>query len=346
MLKTPLALLPVLGFLAALVLMDSFKLVPLKAVLRAILAGAAAALLCAQANDALIGALGLPVSSYSRYLAPALEELAKGLYVAYLVRRQRVGFLVDAAIYGFAVGAGFALLENVDYLWALQRAPTSLWLVRGLGTALLHGGSAALFAMLGKSLADRHPERGLLVFLPAWAAAAALHSAFNHFILPPLAATAVLLMVLPALLVLVFSRSERATREWLGVGFDTDVELLKLLSSGGAGQTRIGGYLRSLRARFPGLVVADMSCLLRVQLELSVRAKGLLMAREAGIAMPVGRDVRSAFEELRYLEKSIGPTGLLALNVVLTRSSRDLWELYILEQASQERTPGTAGGGL
>jgi hypothetical protein len=50
--------------------------------------------------------------------------------------------------------------------------------------------------------------------------------------------------------------------------------------------------------------------------------------------MPIGRDVRAAFDELSYLERSIGRTGLLALKPVLSRNSRDLWELYVLEQAS------------
>ena len=332
--KAPLALLPVLGFLGVLVLMDSFKLVPLRAVARSIAAGGLAALACARVNETLLAGLGLPVETVSRYAAPLIEEAMKALWVVYLVDRRRVGFLVDAAIHGFAVGAGFALVENVEYLAALPRAPLLLWVVRGLGTAVLHGATTSIMAVVSKGLADRRPRLRLAVFVPGWAAAAAIHSLYNHFVLPPLAATAALLVVLPLALLFVFELSEAATREWLGTGFDTDVEVLRLIASPGGVNTRVGSYLRSLRTRFPGLVVADMLCLLRLQLELSLRAKGLLMAREAGVAMPVGRDVRAAFGELRYLERSIGRTGLLALKPVLSRNSRDLWELYVLEQAS------------
>jgi hypothetical protein len=314
--------------------MDSFKLVPFRAVLRAILVGGVAALCAVRVNDILVTVPDLSPGTFSRYVAPLIEEVLKAAYVVYLVDRRRVGFLVDAAIYGFAVGAGFALVENVDYLLSLPRAGVFLWIVRGFGTALLHGGTTATLAVLSMGLADRHPDRRFGVFVPGVFAAVALHSLYNHFVLPPVAATAALLVVLPLVLFVVFERSEAATREWLGFGFDTDIEVLRLVTSSGGSQTRVGSYLRSLRARVPGLVVADMLCLLRLQLELSIRAKGLLMAREAGVEMPVGKDVRAAFQEMRYLERSIGPTGLLALKPILGRGSRDLWELYMLEQAS------------
>ena len=40
----------------------------------------------------------------------------KALIVVVLIRTHRIGFLVDAAILGFAVGTGFALVENLYYL--------------------------------------------------------------------------------------------------------------------------------------------------------------------------------------------------------------------------------------
>ena len=75
-----------------------------------------------------------------------------------------------------------------------------------------------------------------------------------------------------------------------------------------------------------------MLCLLRIHLELSIRAKGLLLAREAGFEAPVGEDVRANLQELRYLEGAIGRTGLLALKPILRRSSRDLWQVCLLER--------------
>lgn len=333
MLKALLALVPVLAFLAALVLMDSYKLVPLRAVLRAVVVGALAAVACGASSAALLEATGVEVSVYSRYFAPPLEELAKAAWIAWLILRRKVGFLVDAAILGFAVGAGFALVENVEYLRALETPNLLVWAVRGFGTAVLHGAATAIFAILGKSLVDRRAETEVLDLVPGFVVAVAIHSVYNHFLLPPLAATAILLALLPPLVILAFGRSEQATREWLGLGMDTDVELLQSIRSGQIGGTRVGGYLRSLTSRFPGPVVADMLCLLRIHLELSIRAKGLLLAREAGLPVVVGADVRANLDELRYLEKAIGPTGLLAMKPIRRQSSRDLWQLHVLADA-------------
>src|SRR4029450_1898003 len=106
------ALLPVLLFLGLLVLLDSFKLVAPRSVLIALVAGAIAALAGAQLNAWLFDATQMSPVLFSRYAAPFTEEGLKALWVVILLRRGRVGFLVDAAILGFAVGAGFRALEH------------------------------------------------------------------------------------------------------------------------------------------------------------------------------------------------------------------------------------------
>ncbi len=333
MVKALVALLPVIAFLAALLLLDSFKLLSRRSIGQALLAGAAAALVGGLLHGALIAAWPLGPAVLSRYVAPFTEELLKALWIVWLFRRQRVGFLVDAAILGFAVGTGFALVENVEYLVAIAEPKLFLWMVRGFGTAVLHGATTAILALVSKGLTERRPEASFAAFLPGLCAAAGLHSLFNHFLLPPLAGTALLLVVLTPVLLLVFERSEQATRSWLGVGLDDELELLDSILSGGVLATRIGAYLRSLLARFRGETVADMLCLLRIHLELSIRAKGLLLARESGFAVPVGEDVRANLRELSFLEGAIGRTGLLAVKPILRRSSRDLWQIYMLQEA-------------
>jgi hypothetical protein len=64
--------------------------------------------------------------------------------------------------------------------------------------------------------------------------------------------------------------------------------------------------------------------------ELAVRAKGVLMMREAGFDAPADLTLKAKFEELRYLERSIGKTGLRALDPFLDTSMRDLWQLNML----------------
>jgi RsiW-degrading membrane proteinase PrsW (M82 family) len=327
------ALLPVLIFLVILYLMDSFKLVAPRAVGGALVAGALCALAALALHAWLLPASGLSAGKFSRYIAPITEETLKAVYVVVVLRQRRLGFLVDAAVLGFAVGTGFAVVENLDYLRQLRNQGLVLWVVRGFGPALLHGTSTTLFAILVKNFTDRHPERWWSGVAAALGVAVLFHSLFNHFPMPPIVAACVLLVVLPTLVTVVFGRSERATREWVGEGLDLDVELLNLVTSAEFGRTRLGAYLVQLRDRFPGPVVADMFCLLRLELELGIRAKGMLMARQQGFEIPPDPDVKARLQERRYLQRSIGPTGLLALKPLRVAGDRDDWHTYLLEQA-------------
>jgi RsiW-degrading membrane proteinase PrsW (M82 family) len=330
-LSLALGLLPVLAFLIGLVGLDSYKLLRLRSLLAMLGLGAAAAVASWLINQALL-ARGLDPLLLARYAAPIFEETLKAAVVIVALRRNRIGFLVDAAIRGFAVGAGFAAVENIQFFLELDDPDILTWVIRGFGTAVMHGGVTAMATILAKHAADVRGHAGPRSFLPPLGLAIALHSLFNHFLLTPQQSAVVLLIVLPILFVLVFRSSQRSTRAWLGIGFDTDSELLEMIGSGRASQTRIGAYLTSLRNRFEPEVLVDMLCLLRLQLELSVKAKGMLLAREAGFDVKPAEDAREQLEELRHLERSIGRTGMIALRPMINVSSRDLWQLYLLEK--------------
>jgi hypothetical protein len=274
----------------------------------------------------------MELSLYSRYVAPGLEETLKAAYIAYLMARSRVGFVVDAAIFGFGIGAGFAFLENLYYLQVNPEASIWTWIVRGFGTAVMHGGATAIFAMVARALHNRVDAFRVSLLLPGLVVAILLHSFYNHFILQPLLATGLIVLVFPYVAMAIFRQSERDTRNWLGSGFDTDQELLRAMRAGQMSETPVGKYLRSLRERFSPEVIVDMLCLLRLRAELGIRAKGLLMMREAGFEPEPTAGVRDTFEELRYLEKSIGRTGMLAIHPFIHTSTRDLWQLNLLDE--------------
>lgn len=337
MLAALVALVPVLLFLSLLVVLDSFKLVKTSAVALAISAGMAAAALAIPVTQALEALSHASPAVVVRYLGPLVEETLKLVLIAALLYRKRIGFPVDAGVLGFAVGAGFSLVENVVFLRALGDGTLTLWLVRGLGTAILHGGTTSIAAMIAKMLSEGSPNRLARPLAGGWVAAVLLHSAYNHLLLPPVYAMLVVLVVFPLLILVVFEHSEKATREWVGAGLDLDVELLQLIASETFQLTRFGTYLEELRERFPGPVVVDMFCLLRLELELSVQAKGLLIAREAGLQLAPHPDIAAGLQELRHLRASIGPTGLLALTPLHVTSHRDEWHRYLVAETGTRR---------
>ena len=329
--RAPVGLLPVIIFLLLLLYMDSYKLVNLRTVILVILTGALLPFAGYWINGYAIGLLDWDFQTYSRYAAPVIEEGMKACVMIYLFRTNRIGFLVDAAILGFAVGAGFGVVENFYYLYMAADAHIAVWVVRGFGTAIMHGGTMALFGVMAQTLTERRMKINPLLYLPGFIVAITIHSVFNHFPGTPILTTLGTLLALPPIFLVVFQKSARTMHEWLEVDFDEDAALLEQINSGEFTESKIGRFLQDLKQKFPGTVVVDMLCYLRLYTELALRAKGVLMMRENGLDTPVGERTRAKFEEMRYLEKSIGKTGLLAMRPFLQMTRKDLWQLYVLE---------------
>ncbi|MEJ2720673.1 MAG: PrsW family glutamic-type intramembrane protease, partial [bacterium] len=106
------SLIPVIVFLIVLMAIDSFKLVRFRSVLWAILYGTVIAFVCLWISLGLLKLFNVRPEIFKHYLAPLIEEVLKATLVVYLILRRRVGFMVDATIFGFAVGTGFAIVEN------------------------------------------------------------------------------------------------------------------------------------------------------------------------------------------------------------------------------------------
>jgi RsiW-degrading membrane proteinase PrsW (M82 family) len=329
-LRVTLALLPVLMFLAALRVLDSYKLVSLRTVGTAVEAGAVAAVICFGINTIVFRQLHENPDLYIHFGAPVVEELAKAAFWVFLIATARVAFMVDSAICGFAIGAGFALVENVSYLQALSGRGSGVWLMRGFGTAVMHGGVAAIGAVISVYLSESRQWRGARQFAPGLFLAIMLHSLFNLGVLSPAGSTAATVAGLPLIFIVVFYFSERSLQRWLGGKLDQDIDLIAMIAGGEFKQTPQGAYLMSLNDAFPPEVRGDMLTFLHLTLELSARAKGDLMRREAGLEVAPDPDLDSHFKELRYLEKSIGPTGMMAVRPLLSQTPRDLWEMHHL----------------
>jgi RsiW-degrading membrane proteinase PrsW (M82 family) len=329
--RAPIALVPVLMFLVALVYFDSFKLLKLRTVLLVVAVGAVVAGASYPVNTFAYERFPGEFQAFTRYVSPWIEEFLKALPLVFLIRTRRVGLQVDAAIVGFAVGTGFALVENLYYLASRPDATLVVQAIRGFGTAIMHGGAATTFAMISVTIYEKRPHSGFQIFLPGFLAAVALHSGFNHLLVRPVLATVVMLLVLPFVIYLVFQYSERVLREWLDSDLDAKVQLLDSINSGSFLDTHSGSYLRSLRDRFRGEDLADMLCYLRLHGELALRAKGVLLLRESGMDdLPMDQETRDKLAELGQLERAIGKTGVLALRPLLKATGKDMWQLKLL----------------
>ncbi|RKZ12687.1 hypothetical protein DRQ50_11575, partial [bacterium] len=299
--------------------------------------GAGLAGLAYVTNNVVLAVTGLPVMAFALLIAPGVEELSKATWLDYQVRSHRTGFLADATIIAFATGAGFATVENLYYLRTWPDAPLLLWAVRGLGTAVMHGGAASMFAIV-RQTGEAAGRPLLTTRIMALGAAVVFHGGFNALMGHALPATAGVLVLMTFLIGLVHQVSERRLRRWLGHGLDRDRNLLELISAGEVHTTPLGRYLLSLREHFGAGIVTDMLCLLRLEAELSIRAKGTLMLREHGFTPRPDQDLEARLAEHRWLMESIGRAGLWALGPVRPWHGHGAWQRRLVESESATST--------
>lgn len=165
--------------------------------------------------------------------------------------------------------------------------------------------------------------------------AIAIHELYNQPLWRPVIAAAVVLVTLPALIALIFWRSEKALERWLGTKLDKDIDLLQMIATGTFSESPAGNYLRSLENTFTPVILGDMLSFLHLSLELSARAKGDLLRREMGFPVEPDPELPAQLNELKFLESHIGRAGKMALGPLLGQSQRDIWELRQLT----EKTP-------
>ncbi len=130
----------------------------------------------------LVGVLDMDPQEASRWLpvlvAPIVEELLKSLAVIGLGRKMT--YFVDGAIYGFAAGTAFSILENVLYLGQpTTRSAGLVALVRTFSTCLMHGAASALVGTAVGRLRYGRGAKRLVSPLLGWLLAIILHVGFN-----------------------------------------------------------------------------------------------------------------------------------------------------------------------
>jgi hypothetical protein len=179
-----------------------------------------------------------------------------------------------------------------------------------------------------KVLLDQRPAAFIRAGTLGMLAAIVTHLVYNHFLLSPPLVVILMVAFMGLALLILFDRSEQATRGWLRQGLDSDFELLERIDTGRVFDTRVGPYLESLNQRFSVGMVADMLGLLRTNLEVSLIIKGRLMLASGGLRIKPDRTTFVKLEELRDYERRIGLAGMRVISPIMHLRRHSLWELH------------------
>lgn len=333
LLKAAFGFLPVLTFLGVLVHFDSFRLVRVQTVLLALGAGALGAFCAYYIEKYLLNQAGVDMYDLMHFAAPVVEELLTALIIILFIQTNRIGFAFDAVILGFAAGAGFALIENYFFLAAPKDRDLAVWVIRGFGSAIMHGASTAIFALTGHLLAQRATTPNALHYLPGLAGAVGVHTGFNFFLLDfPVLATIGMIIILPLTTAALLNRDKKTIHDWIEVDFDAHKKLLQQIRSGEYRDLTAARFLGKLHDRFGPTVVDKMVYYIELHTELILAAEEILRANEAGGHASVDQTTKEKLVLMREVEHEIGKTGMLALQPHLHFNRHEFWEIYMLEK--------------
>ncbi|MEP7130201.1 MAG: PrsW family glutamic-type intramembrane protease [Sphingomicrobium sp.] len=333
------ALVPVLILLGVFVWLDAFKLMSLREILVLLMIGGIAALAAYPVSGVFIDRLPIGFSIYSRFVAPWVEEAIKGLAVVLLFRINRIGYKLDAVISGFAIGAGFSVIENIIYLLRFPEYGAGTWMVRGLGTAVMHGTTLALLAAIAHELAERETREAagdfnfnLLWFVPGYLVAVTLHTAFNQFPDRPLLAMIGAAIFAPLALIAIFNFGTAEAENWLKTESAEHRLQLEALRAGNWPEGTAGRKIAALAERLGPETAKRIRRYWELQAWLVVQAEETLMEEAAGDATFEKEQIRAALAERTGLCQALGKSTCTAMKALLPFSRNDEWEVSELRQ--------------
>jgi RsiW-degrading membrane proteinase PrsW (M82 family) len=338
------ALIPVLVMLGIFIWLDAFALMSRGEVLVLLALGAVGALVAWPLSGRLLDTLPIGFSLYSRFIAPWIEEAIKAVIMITLFRLNRIGYKLDAVISGFAIGAGFSVVENIFYLTIFPNYGTGTWLVRGLGTAIMHGTTLAVLAAIAHEFAERE-TRGIasdyhfniVWFVPGYGVAVALHTAFNQFPDRPMIAMLGAVLVAPLALITILNFGTAEAQRWLAAECGEHRAQVETLRLGRWPEGPAGQKIAALAGRLDPETVKRVRRYWELQAWLVAEAEETMMEEAAGDAEFDPAKIRSAIAELGGLKQAIGRSTFAALQALLPFSRNDLWEVSELKQRLNHR---------
>jgi len=333
------ALVPVLVLLGVFVWLDAFKLMSLREILILLLLGALGALIAWPISGRLLDTLPIGFSLYSRFIAPWIEEAIKAAAMILLFRLNRIGYKLDAVISGFAIGAGFSVVENIFYLTIFPGYATGTWLVRGFGTAIMHGTTLAILAAIAHEFAERETREAvadydfhLMWFVPGYGVAVAVHTAFNQFPDRPMLAMLGAVIVAPLVLIGILNFGTAEAQRWLAAESADHRAQLEALRAGEWPGGRAGKRIAALAERLDSESVKRIRRYWEIEAWLVAEAEETMMEEAAGDATFDPSQMRAALAERDGLKQALGHSTFAALRALLPFSRNDLWELNELKQ--------------
>ncbi len=315
----------------------------------ALLGGLVAYFLAANINPWLLREGWATRTQVTTITAPIAEEFLKALILIYLVSRADFNYLVDGAIYGFAAGMGFAVIENYEYVMGHQNIAMNVAVARVFSTNLIHATGSG---MIGTALAYQRGRGnsslfGWLVAFLGYAFGMGFHMIFNTLV----SSGAILLVAIIfgtaglGLILLVIRGGMNTQKQWLGEKLN---EIERITRSEVKALTRIEEIKKELfvpiEKQFGSAKVELVKKMISKQAELGIKRKLLETASSEGKRKEMELVIGDIKKDIDSLRNQIGPYCMMMVRQVYLEQDVKVFDLITARIA--ESSTGQKGGGL
>ncbi len=280
----------------------------------------------------------------SRFVAPVTEEILKALFLIVLMRRAQFTYFVDGAIYGFAVGMGFAILENTLYL--TTSSDLSVAISRVMSTNLMHATATGMVG-IALGLAQFHRFTGRFLWLLAGIGSAiGIHAGFNNLVTRVNGRFLLLYAALIGFLglgfiVLIIKRGLAEQKGWIE-------ETLGAADRVTAGETAVVNRLADvydiltpLAAQFGPQKAQKIEDFLLLQARLGILRKTLDKIKDDKIRQGVETQINSLQQEMDTARRDVGPYCMVYLRNIFPEQNSPIWQQLEARISSRPKTAGT-----
>ena len=277
-------------------------------------------------------------------IAPVIEETVKSLSLFYVSRRSEFTYFVDGAIYGFAAGIGFSIIENFLYLSQNPGMGIPLALIRSFSTCLMHGTAAGLVgAAVGRFRFRRRSGQGLGM-AGGWLAAILLHAFFNGVSRAPALSESLTTIVAVGiglagvgLIGFFINLGLQEERQWLAETLDRRVGVTAAESRMVQSYASLDEFLQPIIEQFPREAEQVEAFLLR-QAQLGIKRKVQQRVSDPKLQEQLGQEITQLQAEMNQIRRDVGVYVMSYVRSVFPDEALPIWSR--LEQlASQGGSP-------
>jgi protease PrsW len=285
-------------------------------------------------------------------IAPIIEEILKASILIYLVRRPNFTYFVDGAIYGFAVGIGFAVAENFYYLSFYPDTGLGVAIGRVLSTNLMH---ATTTALVGVALGLARYKRSLghfMILIIGLIIAISFHSIFNYLSTQAsqgmsLIYATVLGFAGAGLIIFVIFRGLAEEKKWIEEKLGEADRVTAKEASNVQQLSNVDELLAPIANKFGAEKAEQIEKFMIIQARLGILRKTLDKLNDDKMRAGVERQMEDLRAQMDSTRREVGSYAMLYLRYTVPPDKSPLWG--ILENRIQEKIaarPATGGADL